>query len=62
MSDEKRIADLEVALCRLIGALLRQGTEQDGNWGWPTFSQEIRDILHSLPIAAQARAIHGDKP
>lgn len=36
------------AVIRLIEAILRKNTEQDGNWGWPSFHQELRDILSSL--------------
>ena len=46
-------AQIEAALVRLCDALLRQGTEQDGNWGWPTFHKEVKEIKTAL-TAAQA--------
>lgn len=36
------------ALYRLIDALLRLDSEQDGNWGWPSFDQELHDIRAAL--------------
>lgn len=36
------------ALLKLIDAIRRRGTEQDGNWGWPTFTEELKDIENIL--------------
>lgn len=39
---------LQVMMAKLIGALLRKDTEQNGNWGYPTFHQELTEMLESL--------------
>jgi hypothetical protein len=49
-------AQVKAALVRLCDALLRQGTEQDGNWGWPTFHKEIEEIKASLAVAVNTAA------
>lgn len=35
-------------LLRLVDALLRHDTEQDGNWGWPSTRQELTSIRYAL--------------
>ena len=40
------------ALLILIDALLRKDTEQDGNWGWPSFTAELRYLQERLSPAA----------
>lgn len=47
-ADVERIAKLEKALDDLCSALQRRGTEQDGNWGWPAFHEELTQIRLSL--------------
>jgi hypothetical protein len=39
---------LMVMLCKLIDALRRQGTYQDGNWGYPSFQAELEEMQKSL--------------
>lgn len=35
-------------LVRLVDALLRKDTAQDGNWGWPSFHEELVAIRATL--------------
>jgi hypothetical protein len=42
------------ALARLCDALLRWHTEQDGNWGYPSFRNEVAAIRDALTAAAGA--------
>lgn len=39
---------LTVMMAKLLYALKRRGTMQDGNWGYPSFSDEIEEMLKSL--------------
>lgn len=39
---------LLVMMAKLIDALLRKGTEQDGNWGYPSFRAELEEMRKSL--------------
>lgn len=45
------------ALLELIDALLRKGTEQDGNWGFPSFHEQLRLIRHRLIEDSQSAAL-----
>ncbi len=42
MSDKERIEQLEDIVLALLSALRRKGAEQDGNWGWPHFLDEVK--------------------
>lgn len=48
LTPEQRIERLERLLDKLCFALERRGTEQDGNWGRPNFSEELREIRAAL--------------
>lgn len=39
---------LMVMMAKLIDALLRKDSELDGNWGRPSFHQELREMHASL--------------
>lgn len=39
---------LAVMMAKLIDALLRKGSEHDGNWGFPDFYDELRQMRESL--------------
>lgn len=54
-SDAYRIDRLERLVLKLAEALERKDTEQDGNWGWPTFFQELHDVKKTLQLAAEDR-------
>lgn len=41
------------ALLRLIDALRRKDTEQDGNWGYPSFYEELDEIERLLTQAKE---------
>ncbi len=43
--DAKEVAKL---LAEFIDATLRRNTERDGNWGYPSFHDETRDISARL--------------
>jgi hypothetical protein len=45
---ETRVKTLEKIILALLGALLRKNTEQDGNWGWPSFRSEIKRLEEEL--------------
>lgn len=49
MSDSERIDRLERIIVTLAWALARQGTESDGNWGYTSFGQTLREIVDELP-------------
>lgn len=36
---------------RLLDALLRKDTDQDGNWGYMDFKTEVRDMLNCMDAA-----------
>ena len=40
--------DLRDILIELIDALLRKGTDQDGNWGFPPVREQLRRMLDKL--------------
>lgn len=42
------------AILVLISALLRKDTEQDGNWGYPSFYKELRELMSTLNAASHA--------
>lgn len=46
MTDNEKY--LAVMLAKLIDALLRKDTEKDGNWGYPSFEKELREMRQSL--------------
>ena len=48
MTLEERIARLERLMAKMADALIRQGTDQDGNWGYPYFKAEINEIKKEL--------------
>jgi hypothetical protein len=48
ITDAARIARLERLVCVLADALLRKGSDQDGNSGFPSCAQEMRAILTEL--------------
>lgn len=35
-------------LAKLLDALRRRGTAQDGNWGFPSFHEEIEEMHKSI--------------
>lgn len=39
---------LMVIVAKLVEALERKGTEQDGNWGYPMFKEELAEIKAEL--------------
>lgn len=39
---------LTIMMAKLLHALKRKGTNQDGNWGFPSFGDEIEDMLKSI--------------
>ena len=47
---------LIVMLAKLVDALLRKGTAQDGNWGWPAFHDELREMQASLDQTKAVKA------
>ena len=49
MTDSERIERLERVVAALLDALRRQGSIQDGQWGWPSFHEEVVDLLGQLP-------------
>jgi hypothetical protein len=48
MRSKERIARLEALVRKLVWALARQGTAEDGNYGFDSFGKEMRDILGEL--------------
>ena len=50
ITDTSRIANLEDLMLKLVDAIRRRGTEQDGI-GWPSFHSEILEILQKLKDA-----------
>lgn len=48
MSEAERIERLENLVAKLASALYRQNSEQDGNWGWPSFHDEMKAIQAEL--------------
>jgi len=52
---EARIRRLENMLDALCDALLRQGSEQDGNWGYPPFETDLKTIRAELADAIRTR-------
>ena len=48
MTDQERIDRLERVVVVLLDALDRKDTERDGNWGYPPFHQELREIRFFL--------------
>jgi hypothetical protein len=48
MSDQERIVRLESLVAKLASALYRQHSQQNGNWGWPSFQTEMVDIQELL--------------
>lgn len=45
---EEHVKRLENNLLILCSALLRKGTDQDGNYGWPSFRQEVESLVANL--------------
>lgn len=48
----ERVDRLERMLADLVGALLREGTERDGNWGYPSRSAVLLAIQAQMPRPA----------
>jgi hypothetical protein len=48
MNDAERIARLELVVRKLIGVLERRDTIKDGNWGWPSYRDELAALGASL--------------
>jgi hypothetical protein len=48
MTEAERLDRLERIAARLLDALWRKGTEQDGNWGYQNFREEVADLLAEL--------------
>ena len=48
MTTEERVKRLEQVVAILMDALDRQDTEKDGNWGYPSFRAELRDLRFAL--------------
>ena len=46
---EERLKALEEAFVQLLDAIRRAETEQDGNWGWPSFSDELKRLRELFP-------------
>gem|GEM_PF-3068160 len=45
---DEQVAKLADLLDKLCDALFRRGTEQDGNWGWPKFTDEVQEIRDQI--------------
>lgn len=45
---EERINMLESRLARVISALIRKDTDQDGDWGWQSFREELKEIRREI--------------
>jgi hypothetical protein len=50
---EIRVAQLELLLDRLTGALLREGKEEDGSFGFPPFEAELAMIKDETRLAVE---------
>lgn len=48
MTNEERIERLEKTVEQLLDALMRKDTEQDGNWGYKAFAQEVKELLWGM--------------
>ena len=59
MTDRDRIDRLERTVVVLLDALDRKDTERDGNWGYPTFRAELRELRFS--ISDVPRRLDGDQ-
>lgn len=46
----ERIEKIEVGLALLIDTMLREDTEQDGNWGYTSYLSELRDLQKQFPL------------
>ena len=60
MNDKDRIDALTRMLIDVVDALLRQGTEQDGNWGHMSTRETLQSIQRDLEALRDA-ALDGDK-
>lgn len=44
----QRIDRLERLVCKMADAMLRRGTDQDGGYGFPSSTTEMREVLAEL--------------
>lgn len=56
MTAAERVDRLERLVLKLASALRRKDSEQDGNWGWPSFNQEMAEILTELAPEQESTA------
>ena len=62
MTLEERVARLETTLAILMDAMDRKDTERDGNWGYPPFRAELRELrFHLSDVSRQLPQREGDK-
>jgi hypothetical protein len=48
VTDSERIARLELIVRKLLGTLQRRDTIQDGNWGWPSYRDDLKALEMEL--------------
>ncbi len=53
-----RIERCERLVFELAGAIVRKGSEQDGNWGYPFSYDEIQRIRRALATPADLERLH----
>jgi hypothetical protein len=55
LRENTRIERLERLMYKLVWAFARQGTEQDGGWGYPSFGEELFEIITQLEQQKSSR-------